>query len=79
MKNINVYCALFSLILVSLLNYVALKEVLESVSRRLSGDSYFTILSNSTIESICHDGSNLTFLVNERRCAKNEELFNGSY
>ena len=77
MKNIDVYCVLFSLMLVSSLNCVALKEVLESVSRRTGGDSYFTTLSNSTIESICHDGSNLTFLVNETRCAKNEELFNG--
>ena len=74
--NIDVYCTLFSLILVSSLNYAALKEVLESVSRRLGGDSYFT--SNLTLQSICHDDSNLTFLVNETRCAKNEELFNGN-
>ena len=78
MKNIDVYCVLFSLILVSSLNYAARKEVVESVSRRLSGDSYFTILSNSTVQSICRDGSNLTFLVNETRCARNEELFNGN-
>ena len=78
MKNIDVYCALFSLILVSSLNYVALKIVLETVSRRIGGDSYFTILSDSTVQSICHYDDNLTFLVNERRCARNEELFNGN-
>ena len=75
-KNIDVYYTLFSLILMSSLNYVALKKVLESVSRRLGGDSYFT--SNSTVQSICRDDSNLTLLVNETRCAKNEELFNGN-
>ena len=75
--NIDVYCALFSLMQVSSLHYAALKEVLESVSRRLGGDSYFT--SNSMLRSICHDDSNLTLLVNETRCAKNEELFNGNW
>ena len=75
-KNIDVYCVLFSLILVSSLNYVALKEVLETISRRIGGDSYIT--SNLTVQTICRDDNNLTFLVNETRCARNEELFNGN-
>ena len=65
---------LYSLMFVSLLT--AFKhETLRSVSRRLSGDSYGVY--NSSELSVCHDGGNLTFLVSERRCINNEELFNG--
>ena len=43
------------------------------VSRRLSGDGY-RYLNNDF--PICHD--NLTYLVSEDRCAKDQELFEGS-
>ena len=74
----GIYFVLCLLILVSLLSLAALKEqILQSVSRRLSGDSYTVSAHNSSDHLICHDGNNLTFLISERRCVKNEELFNG--
>ena len=45
------------------------------VSRRLSGDSYWH--SNDDFQ-ICRDNLNLTYLVSEDRCAKDQELFNGN-
>jgi hypothetical protein len=76
----GVFHVLCLLILVSSLSLVAHKEeILESVSRRLSGDSYTVTSSNSTVQSICRDSSNLTFLINKRRCVNNEELLNGIY
>ena len=75
----GVYC-LPCIILVSALSSVALGEeensVLHSVNRRLSGDIIYT-LPNSTVHFSCSDGDNVTFLVSERRCVNNEELFNG--
>ena len=44
------------------------------VSRRLNGDVYFNFSSSEHI--IC-SGDNLTFLVNERICVKNQELIDG--
>ena len=44
------------------------------VKRRLTGDIYYDNLTNFYI---CHDDDNLTFLVSERRCVKNQELLNG--
>ena len=44
------------------------------VTRRLTGDIYYDNLSNYYI---CRDDDNLTFLVSERRCVKNQELLNG--
>ena len=45
------------------------------VTRRLTGDIYYVSLSSYYI---CHDDDNFTFLVSERRCVKNQELFNDS-
>ena len=68
----------YLVILVRLSSLVALKDgVVLSATRRLTGDTYTVAHSNSHVQRICHD-SNLTFLVNERRCVENEELFNGS-
>ena len=81
--NMGVHC-LPCIILVSALISVVLSEdeksIVYSVSRRLSGDIYNTItVSNSTVHFVCsNDGmGNLTFLVSEKRCINNEELFNG--
>ena len=68
------------LILVWLSNIVALKDgIVLSVSRRLTGDTYTLRLihNNSYVHNICLD-NNPTFLVSERRCVENEELFNGN-
>lgn len=71
------FCMLY-LTLGSSLSIVALKEeILVSVSRRLSGDSYSVTAFNTTDQLICHDSGNLTLLASERRCINNEELFNG--
>ena len=48
-----------------------------TVNRRLNGDIYTNF--NSTDSSACSDDNNLTFLVSERRCVNNQELFNGNY
>ena len=71
--------ATYLFILVRLSSFVALKDgIVLSVSRRLTGDTYTTTHNNSYVQRICRDiDSNLTFLVNERRCVENEELFNG--
>ena len=47
-----------------------------TVNRRLNGDIYTNF--NSTDSSACHDDNNLTFLVNERKCVNNQELFKGN-
>ena len=52
--------------------------MVQSVNRQLSGDSY-TAYNSPSKGSTCHDDNNLTLLVSERRCVKNEELFNGKY
>ena len=50
------------------------------VHRRLSGDTYRYLNSgNLTDLSICHDDGNLTFIVSERRCVKNQELIKGIF
>ena len=48
-----------------------------SVTRRLYGDAYRYLNSSDHHHEVCHDGNNLTYLVNERRCVKNQELFSG--
>ena len=48
-----------------------------SVYRRLSGDTYWYL--NSSRHSVCHDDNNLTYLVNERTCVKNQELFSSKH
>ena len=74
----GMYC-LPCIILVSVLSSVVLSEeeksMVQSVNRRLSGDIYNVF--NSTVHFACSDGGNLTFLVSEKRCVNNEELFNG--
>ena len=34
---------------------------------------------NSSDHLVCHADNNLTYLVNERRCVKNQELFSGKH
>ena len=48
-----------------------------SVHRRQGGDSFHIL--NSSEQFVCHDDNDLTYLVHERRCVKNQELFNGNY
>ena len=71
----NLLCLVILVSSLSFVHVVLQEEVVESVARRFSGDSY--TLSNTTGQRICHDDGNLTLLVDERRCIKNEELFNG--
>ena len=46
-----------------------------SVTRRIGGDIYYV---TSTRHFVCSNGNNVTFLVSENRCIKNEELLNGN-
>ena len=52
------------------------EEIPASVIRRLGGDSYTHF--NSSVKSICHDDGNLTYMIGERRCVKNQELYHGT-
>ena len=48
------------------------------IKRRLNGDIiYYDLNVTSTNFITCGDDNNLTFLVSERRCVKNQELLNG--
>ena len=69
---------MYILTLVGLSSLVSITDgvtVVELVTRRLTGDTY-TITQNNSNLILC--SYSLTFLVNERRCVRNEELFNGS-
>ena len=71
---------LFIVILFCALKFTSLigdTNVPVTVNRRLNGDIYYTNF-NSTDPSACSDDNNLTFLVSERRCVKNQELFDGN-
>ena len=48
-------------------------ETPEVVNRRDVGDTYQ--LSASSTE-VCNEGNNLTYLVSEQRCVRNQELLN---
>ena len=68
--------SMYLLTLVGLSSLISITDgVVELVTRRLTGDTY-TLTQNNSKVILCSD--NLTFLVNERRCVRNEELFNGS-
>ena len=45
------------------------------VTRRMSADIYYQRGNKS--HSVCNDST--TFMVEERKCMKNEEIFNGKY
>ena len=47
-----------------------------SVTRRIGGDIYYV---TSTTHFVCNNDNNITFLVSENRCIKNEELLNGNH
>ena len=71
--HIVMYLSTVLVILVDLSLIVSLYgEVPYLVSRRVSGD---IIVCNATTFEACVDGN--TFLVSERQCVSNEELFNG--
>ena len=53
---------------------VTSNEVPVAVSRRSTGDVFFNS-TNNTVR--CSDGTG-TYFVSERRCVRNEELFNGN-
>ena len=57
-----------------LVSYITAVGVPVSVIRRVTGDIYYVTSSNYFI---CHD-DDVTFLVSERRCVRNQELFNGN-
>ena len=69
-------CLQIIVILISLSRSVALKYEVHLVYRRLHSD---IMQYNSGFEYwyFC-DHDNFTFLVNDRRCITNEELFNGN-
>ena len=52
---------------------IAGSEAPEVVNRRDVGDTYQ--LSASSTE-VCNEGNNLTYLVSEQRCVRNQELLN---
>lgn len=47
-------------------------ETPEVINRRNSGDTYQLL---STTE-VCNEGNNLTYLVSEQQCVRNQELLN---
>lgn len=48
-------------------------EIPVYISRRHSGDS---IIFNSSTTLTCSDGNNLTYSIEEQRCARNDEFLN---
>ena len=52
---------------------IAGSEAPEVVNRRDSGDTY-QLSASST--KVCNEGNNLTYLVSEQRCVRNQELLN---
>ena len=48
-----------------------------SVFRRYGGDIFETI-NSSGLPHACHDDNNLTYLVSEEQCVKNQELLHGN-
>ena len=50
-------------------------ETIEIVHRRPSGDTFKSF--NSSILSTCSDHNELTYLVSEGQCVRNQELLNG--
>lgn len=65
---------LFCIILASLI--ASDVNVPVSVIRRIRGDIFYYV--TSTNHFVCND-NNVTFLVSENRCIKNEELLNGNH
>ena len=53
---------------------IAGSEAPEVVNRREVGDTY-QLSGPSSIE-VCNEGDNLTYLVSEQRCMRNQELLN---
>lgn len=48
----------------------------EVVSRRHGGDIYQLSTRDEIVSQTCHDDNNLTYLVSEQRCVRNQELLN---
>ena len=61
------------MILTCTLEMAGSHETPEVVNRRDVGDTYQ--LSGSSTE-VCNEGNNLTYLVSEQRCVRNQELLN---
>ena len=60
-----------------MLKVIATEEgIPETVNRRQSGDIYTHYNSSSTFA--CRDDINLTYLVSEGRCVKNQQLIRGN-
>ena len=75
-KEVTSYITPVLLVVATLKLSASEEGIPDTVNGHLSGDisRYF----NSSGFSTCHDGSNFTYPVIERRCAKNEELFDGT-
>ena len=74
-------CLQIIVILVSILRSVALTDEVHLVVRRFSGDIayyYYNSSSGFWFHLTCINNNYSTFLVNDRRCITNEELFNGN-
>jgi hypothetical protein len=83
MERVLKFVALKALLICNILSLASLIDSDDklnlpvNVTRRVGGDMY--TYATSTIFFTCHDDNNLTFLVSEKRCVKNEELLNGKH
>ena len=66
----------FIVIMIMFKFIVSEERIPETVSRRQSGDIYTHYNSSSTFA--CRDDNNLTYLVSEGRCVKNQQLINSN-
>lgn len=50
------------------------------INRRLTGDTFQYFIINSSMPTSCIESgrNNLTFLVGDKRCVNNQDLFNGN-
>lgn len=62
--------------LVYVLDILNGSEIPEVVSRRDSGDTYQLSISIEERMVICNEDNNLTYLVSEQQCVRNQELLN---
>ena len=69
--KVSLFCIILASLIASDVNNVPV-----SVTRRIGGDIYYV---TSTSHFVCNNDNNVTFLVSENRCIKNEELLNGNH
>lgn len=60
--------------LVCILEALTGAEITEVVTRRDSGDTYQLSMIKERAVSVCNEGNNITYLVSEQQCVRNQEL-----